>query len=131
MSYQLRTAPQSCDQTFENNFNASLKVHSFSLNTPFQLTNGLLKRSCETKKPIRVIRGYKLDSVYGPAEGYRYDGLYTVEDVRLLCAFDHPPSLINMMWLVGLSGDGPPWLQGLQIRIQGNPIPSCFMCGES
>ncbi|KAM5535441.1 hypothetical protein V8D89_010963 [Ganoderma adspersum] len=61
----LRTAPQSCDQTFENNFNASLK------------------RSCETKKPVRVIRGYKLDSVYGPAEGYRYDGLYTVEDAYM------------------------------------------------
>ncbi|PIL31988.1 hypothetical protein GSI_06692 [Ganoderma sinense ZZ0214-1] len=61
----LRTAPQSRDQTFENNFNASLK------------------RSCETKKPVRVIRGYKLDSVYGPVEGYRYDGLYTVEDREL------------------------------------------------
>ncbi|KAH9849783.1 hypothetical protein C2E23DRAFT_736548 [Lenzites betulinus] len=57
----LRTAPQSCDQSFENNYNKALK------------------RSCETKKPVRVIRGYKLDSIYAPAEGYRYDGLYTVE----------------------------------------------------
>lgn len=32
---------------------------------------------------MRVIRGFKLDSVYGPAEGYRYDGLYTVEEVRM------------------------------------------------
>ncbi|KZT30410.1 hypothetical protein NEOLEDRAFT_1144074 [Neolentinus lepideus HHB14362 ss-1] len=57
----LRTAPQSSDQTFENNFNAALKT------------------SCETKKPVRVIRGFKLRSMFAPAEGYRYDGLYTVE----------------------------------------------------
>ncbi|KJA29209.1 hypothetical protein HYPSUDRAFT_32591 [Hypholoma sublateritium FD-334 SS-4] len=57
----LRTAPQSSDQTFENNFNK------------------MLKRSCETKKPVRVIRGYKLRSPYAPSEGFRYDGLYTVE----------------------------------------------------
>ncbi|KAI0094919.1 hypothetical protein BDY19DRAFT_982245 [Irpex rosettiformis] len=38
-------------------------------------------RSLETKKPVRVIRGYKLDSQYAPQEGYRYDGLYTVEKV--------------------------------------------------
>jgi len=57
----LRTAPQSSHQSFENRF------------------NNALKKSCETKKPIRVIRGYKLKSPYAPAEGYRYDGLYTVE----------------------------------------------------
>lgn len=57
----LRTAPQSSNQTFENPFNQALK------------------RSCETKKPIRVIRGFKLHSEFAPAEGYRYDGLYTVE----------------------------------------------------
>ncbi|VDB86462.1 unnamed protein product [Peniophora sp. CBMAI 1063] len=57
----LRTAPQSCDQTFENNNNKSLRISS------------------ETKKPVRVIRGYKLHSEYAPVEGYRYDGLYTVE----------------------------------------------------
>ncbi|KAK7694622.1 hypothetical protein QCA50_001809 [Cerrena zonata] len=57
----LRTAEQSSDQTFENNFNKALK------------------KSAETKKPVRVIRGYKLHSQYAPLEGYRYDGLYTVE----------------------------------------------------
>lgn len=57
----LRTAPQSCDQSFENRLNKALQI------------------SCETKKPVRVIRGYKLKSPYAPAEGYRYDGLYTVE----------------------------------------------------
>ncbi|EEB96839.1 hypothetical protein MPER_03950, partial [Moniliophthora perniciosa FA553] len=49
----LRTAPQSFDQSFEDHV------------------------SSETKKPVRVIRGYKLDSKYAPYEGY--DGLYVVE----------------------------------------------------
>ncbi|KAI0254885.1 PUA-like domain-containing protein [Lactifluus subvellereus] len=57
----LRTAPQSSDQSFENPFNKALKISS------------------ETRKPVRVIRGFKLDSSYAPSEGYRYDGLYTVE----------------------------------------------------
>ncbi|WVW80869.1 hypothetical protein I302_102859 [Kwoniella bestiolae CBS 10118] len=57
----LRTAEQSYDQSFNNTFNAALK------------------KSSETRKPVRVIRGYKLPSVYAPAEGYRYDGLYIVE----------------------------------------------------
>lgn len=56
----LRTAPQSKDQT---------------------LTRGnlALSRSAENGHPVRVIRGYKLDSPYAPDQGYRYDGLYTVE----------------------------------------------------
>ncbi|KAJ7487635.1 PUA-like domain-containing protein [Mycena galericulata] len=57
----LRTAPQSSDQTFDNIYNKALK------------------KSSETKKPVRVIRGFKLDSPYAPYEGYRYDGLYHVE----------------------------------------------------
>ncbi|KAI6153562.1 PUA-like domain-containing protein [Pisolithus tinctorius] len=57
----LRTAPQSSDQAFEHNHNRALK------------------RSVETGNPVRVIRGYKLQSKYGPSEGYRYDGLYTVK----------------------------------------------------
>ncbi|KAG8217906.1 PUA-like domain-containing protein [Butyriboletus roseoflavus] len=56
----LRTAGQSFDQSFEHNHNKALK------------------RSVETGKPVRVIRGYKLRSKYGPSEGYRYDGLYAV-----------------------------------------------------
>ncbi|KAI0031753.1 PUA-like domain-containing protein [Vararia minispora EC-137] len=57
----LRTAPQSCDQTFDNAGNHALLVSS------------------QTKRPVRVIRGYKLKSPFAPPEGYRYDGLYTVE----------------------------------------------------
>lgn len=86
----------------------------------------LLKRSCETKKPIRVIRGYKLDSVHGPAEGYRYDGLYTVEDVRLMCTFGYPSSFIDtddasVDVVAGLYCDRASWLQGLQVCVQGKP----------
>lgn len=53
----LRTAPQSSDQTLMG-FNLALKT------------------SCDTGKPVRVIRGFKAE--LGPTEGYRYDGLYTV-----------------------------------------------------
>ncbi|GAA5915651.1 YDG/SRA domain-containing protein [Sporobolomyces salmoneus] len=53
----LRTAPQSADQTWDG-------------------LNASLKRSVETKKPIRVLRGFKGKSAFAPAEGYRYDGLY-------------------------------------------------------
>ncbi|KAI9467196.1 PUA-like domain-containing protein [Lactarius psammicola] len=52
----LRTAPQSSDQSFRTFI------------------------SSETRKPVRVIRGFKLPSPYAPVEGYRYDGLYTVEE---------------------------------------------------
>jgi len=57
----LRTAPQSSDQTFDNSNNRALQI------------------SAETRKPVRVIRGYKLPSKYAPESGYRYDGLYIVE----------------------------------------------------
>ncbi|KAH9495482.1 E3 ubiquitin-protein ligase uhrf1 [Bulinus truncatus] len=45
------------------------------------LTRGnlALLRNVETRNPVRVIRGYKLNSPFAPEEGYRYDGLYTVE----------------------------------------------------
>ncbi|EJD47651.1 hypothetical protein AURDEDRAFT_102357 [Auricularia subglabra TFB-10046 SS5] len=38
-----------------------------------------MKKSVETKNPVRVIRGYRLQSEWAPASGYRYDGLYRVE----------------------------------------------------
>lgn len=57
----MRTAPQSSNQSFEHTYNAALK------------------KSAETRKPVRVIRGFKLQSKYAPLEGYRYDGLYIVE----------------------------------------------------
>lgn len=56
----LRTAPQSKDQVLSRG-------------------NFALKQSVESQLPVRVIRGYKLRSPFAPDEGYRYDGLYTVE----------------------------------------------------
>ncbi|CAE6468747.1 unnamed protein product [Rhizoctonia solani] len=57
------TSPQSLYQSFKHSFNKSLKISS------------------ETRKPVRVIRGYKLPGVYAPESGYWYDGLYIVERV--------------------------------------------------
>ncbi|GAA5959852.1 hypothetical protein JCM3765_000620 [Sporobolomyces pararoseus] len=57
MPKNLRTAPQSADQTWDG-------------------INASLLRSVETKKPIRVLRGFKGKSAFAPEEGYRYDGLY-------------------------------------------------------
>ncbi|EST07131.1 SRA-YDG [Kalmanozyma brasiliensis GHG001] len=56
----LRTAPQSSDQRWEGK-------------------NASLKRSVQTGKPVRVVRGYKGGNQFCPAEGYVYCGLYRVE----------------------------------------------------
>ncbi|KXS15836.1 SRA-YDG protein, partial [Gonapodya prolifera JEL478] len=41
--------------------------------------NLALSKSVQTKTHVRVIRGYKLKSKFAPKIGYRYDGLYRVE----------------------------------------------------
>jgi hypothetical protein len=53
-----RTREQVCDQQWTNT------------------GNGALLKSFETGEPVRVIRGYELDSEFAPWEGFRYDGLY-------------------------------------------------------
>jgi putative restriction endonuclease len=40
--------------------------------------NRALARNSENGRPVRLIRGAK-SGKFGPDEGYRYDGLYTVE----------------------------------------------------
>ncbi len=47
-----------------------------------RLTRGnlALARSSINGLPVRVIRGAALDSPYAPRSGYRYDGLYVVDD---------------------------------------------------
>ncbi|KAF8803989.1 SRA-YDG [Phlegmacium glaucopus] len=45
--------------------------------------NYALKKSSETGRPVRVIRGRNAKSNYAPLEGYRYDGLYRVEKAYL------------------------------------------------
>lgn len=54
----LRTAPQTFNQSFKDKCNAALLTSS------------------KTRKPIRVIRGYKGSSEWSPLEGYLYSGLY-------------------------------------------------------
>ncbi|KAI0656401.1 PUA-like domain-containing protein [Cubamyces menziesii] len=53
--------PQVANQTFEHSMNKCLVT------------------SMNTRNPVRVIRGSKLRSPFAPGEGFRYDGLYTVE----------------------------------------------------
>lgn len=43
---------------------------------PFDRYNQALVRSCETGRPIRVIRGAGLQNEFAPKTGYRYEGLY-------------------------------------------------------
>ncbi|KAG1773491.1 PUA-like domain-containing protein [Suillus occidentalis] len=40
--------------------------------------NEALRRSCDTGKPVRVVRSWKCVSDFAPYVGYRYDGLYKV-----------------------------------------------------
>ncbi len=62
----LRTAPQSKDQCLSRG-------------------NLALKTSAETGFPIRVIRGFKLDSPFAPEQGYRYDGIFLNMSHNQLC----------------------------------------------
>ncbi|EMD33467.1 hypothetical protein CERSUDRAFT_57181, partial [Gelatoporia subvermispora B] len=57
-----RLGPQVIDQSFENPRNLSLKM------------------STVTRNPVRVIRKATPKSDWAPAEGFRYDGLYYVDD---------------------------------------------------
>ncbi|KAJ3864761.1 PUA-like domain-containing protein [Lentinula novae-zelandiae] len=93
----LRTAPQSSDQSFEHSFNASLK------------------KSAETKKPVRVIRGFKSTSNYAPTEGYRYDGLYTVESAWMQKGLN-PKGYLVCKYLFKRVPDQPP----IPVRMSGD-----------
>ncbi|CDO71448.1 hypothetical protein BN946_scf184909.g42 [Trametes cinnabarina] len=73
-----REGPQTCDQSWENARNMSLKVRVFRTAESRTALTGL-QVSAHTKKPVRVVRGYKSSSDFAPAQGYRYDGLYIVE----------------------------------------------------
>jgi putative restriction endonuclease len=54
------------------------KVHTFD--QQFTRYNLSLVTSCNNGTPIRLIRGSNHDSIYSPKAGYRYDGLFKVED---------------------------------------------------
>ena len=69
MRGQNRTAPQSFHQDWKN------------------ATNAALRHNCETGKLVRVVRGPKLPGEHGTLStggGYRYDGLYQVEQAELV-----------------------------------------------
>jgi putative restriction endonuclease len=44
------------------------------------LGNAALAESCRKGLPVRVIRGRNPDSAYAPPRGFRYDGLYYVDE---------------------------------------------------
>ncbi|KAH9049605.1 PUA-like domain-containing protein [Lactarius hengduanensis] len=90
----LRTAPQSSDQSFEHSFNKALKISS------------------ETRKPVRVIRGFKLPSPYAPFEGY--DGLYTVEEAWMEQGLNDGGFLVCKFAFRRVPGQPP-----LQVKAEG------------
>ncbi|KAL4233574.1 hypothetical protein ACF0H5_008255 [Mactra antiquata] len=85
----LRMAPQSKNQTLTR---GNLALHN----------------SVETGNPVRVIRGYKLNTVFAPEEGYRYDGLYEVKKAWYTTGLSG-----FMVWKFALKRlpdqDPPPW----------------------
>lgn len=83
----LRTAPQSCDQSWDNALNAALK------------------RSVDSGKPIRVLRGFGNSGPYAPVAGYRYDGLY--QAIRAWEDRSEAGFLICRVALVRLPGQPP------------------------
>ncbi|KAG6836672.1 hypothetical protein H0H93_005090 [Arthromyces matolae] len=70
------------DQTFAHRDNRALQV-DISISLSHFTTNYQLKRSAETRRPVRVVRGPGVDSPYAPTEGYRFDGMYVVEEAYL------------------------------------------------
>ena len=72
--------------------------------------NRSLRKSLETGKPVRVVRGFKLESKYAPLgidyggdTNYRYDGLYRVVKMWTSVGIDHP-YLVFKFALVRLPG---------------------------
>ena len=45
----------------------------------FDRGNGALAKSCDEGLPVRVVRGSAGNRLYSPATGYRYDGLFRVD----------------------------------------------------
>ncbi|KIJ14221.1 hypothetical protein PAXINDRAFT_156151 [Paxillus involutus ATCC 200175] len=68
------------DQSFEHPPNKSLLVGSAL--TTYECAN-VLQISSETKRPVRVVRGKNTNNHYAPKSGYRYDGLYVVDDASM------------------------------------------------
>lgn len=65
--------------------------------------NLALKRSCDIREPVRVVRGPMLESVHAPESGFRYDGLYQV-----LAYWREPGRSGKLIWRFLLSRDAAP-----------------------
>jgi len=73
-----------------------------SKNQDWNKSNRALRENVHNEKPVRVIRGYKGDSVWSPSEGFMYAGLYEV--VACWVEQGTPPSPI-MRWDVDGQGN--------------------------
>ncbi|KAK4011281.1 hypothetical protein OUZ56_020395 [Daphnia magna] len=94
----LRTAPQSKDQTLtKGNLALSLNI--------------------ETRKPVRVIRGYKSNTEFAPEYGYRYDGLYSVEKYWL-CVGKSGFKVYKFALRRCPDQAPPPWVTDKQKKVQ-------------
>ncbi|POY71305.1 hypothetical protein BMF94_5617 [Rhodotorula taiwanensis] len=101
----LRTAPQSCDQTWETALNSALR------------------RSVDLGKPIRVLRGFANKGPFAPVTGYRYDGLY--QAVRAFEDTSEDGLLICRVALVRLPGQPPlPVHPDREHMLQGTTLPT-------
>ncbi|XP_057380978.1 uncharacterized protein LOC130703563 [Daphnia carinata] len=98
----LRTAPQSKDQTLtKGNLALSLNI--------------------ETRKPVRVIRGYKSNTEFSPEYGYRYDGLYSVEKYWL-CVGKSGFKVYKFALRRCPDQAPPPWVTNKKTKVQEEPV---------
>ena len=81
--YQNIAGPQRSNQTIENPYNKALLVWLIQ-DQPVLSFPHFSQRSVETKRPVRVVRGPNPSSPWAPVKGYRYDGLYIVDEVSIL-----------------------------------------------
>ncbi|KAJ3767660.1 PUA-like domain-containing protein, partial [Lentinula raphanica] len=83
-------------------------------------SNRALLRAHQERKPIRVIRGYKLGSIYAPRKGYRYDGLYRIYKVYTKVTDDENRYRLCMYELQRLSNQPPPPWETKSVPHRGN-----------
>lgn len=105
----LRTAPQSADQTWDG-------------------LNAALKRSVDLKKPIRVLRGFKGKSAFAPEEGYRYDGLYIATKASTLDLENTDYGADERALQPGLARRRRIGIQGVPYRARPTPWPGEVFC---
>ncbi|RZF34037.1 hypothetical protein LSTR_LSTR013432 [Laodelphax striatellus] len=71
-----------------------------------------LVASMKSRQPVRVVRSHKLASAYAPDIGYRYDGLYNVENYWVATSKEGATVYKFLLQRLGsVSGQAPPpWL---------------------